>query len=132
MGNRKEDADVFNLNPDNGDGSDDDPSVEAEVQSLSPAMPGWFACYKDPENDNGFLMFAIASFAIVEVTEEDGSAYRVVRPYAAAPNGEIEDVYDFPDFLCLVGPGQDPRSVAADAREAQQSEDADNQEKPVA
>jgi hypothetical protein len=99
--------------------SDDesDDIVSAEILSLTPAMPGWFACYTEDDNPRALNVHPIAVFAVIEVTHANNETYRVVRPFVGMPDGAMEDVVDYPNFLCVTGPGQDPRTVASEMRE---------------
>ena len=106
------------LEVNNADDEDSGAIIDVQIESLAPAPPGWFACYTEDDNPRSLVLYPIAAFAIVEITQADESTYKVVRPFAAAPDGELEDVIDFPNFLCVAGPGQDPRVVASEAREA--------------
>ena len=100
--------------------ADDDEVVSTDIVNLAPAMPGWFACYSASPRE--LALYPIAAFAVVEVTHADGTTYRIMRPFAASVDGELEDALDFPNFLCLSGPGMDPRVVASEARDKQEKE----------
>jgi hypothetical protein len=49
---------------------------------------------------------SLACFALVELKTDtpDGAPARLVRPMIAMPDGQIEDVETFEEFLCLVPP----------------------------
>lgn len=98
-----------------------DPEAEAEnerepiynILDFAAQLPGWYAAYdQDPDQPDGAtILRPICGLARVKLEDEHGEPIIAMRHLAAAVDGEIHDVEDFPGFVCVVGPGQNPNLV---------------------
>ena len=81
------------------------------LQNITPIFPGWIACYDNPEDPNEPIMFPVVALGMVLLQHPDGRAEQTVRHLVSTPMGQIDDVAEFPNFICVVAPGQTASDV---------------------
>jgi len=81
------------------------------VQNIVPMFPGWSACYGDPEVPEGVITFPVVALALVLLQHPDGRAEQTVRHLVSTPAGQIDDIVELPNFICVVSPGQSPEAI---------------------
>jgi hypothetical protein len=81
------------------------------IQNIIPMFSGWVAAYDDPDNEGGVIVFPIIALAMVLLQHPDGRAEQMVRHLVSTPAGQIDDINEFPNFICVVAPGQSPDAI---------------------
>ncbi len=81
------------------------------IQNIIPMFSGWVAAYDDPDTEGGVIMFPIIALAMVVLQHPDGHAEQTVRHLVSTPAGQIDDINEFPNFICVVAPGQSPDAI---------------------
>ena len=81
------------------------------VQNVIPVFPGWTACYDDMERPGQVISFPVIGLAMVVLHHPDGRVEQTLRHLVSTPAGQIDDVNEFPNFICVVAPGQAPEPI---------------------
>jgi hypothetical protein len=87
------------------------------LQNVVPMFPGWVACYDDPESDtDGVISFPIVALGMVLLQHPDGRAEQTVRHLVSTAAGQVDDINEFSNFICVVAPGQEAQPIIAAMR----------------
>lgn len=94
--------------------------VVYSIERLTAASPGWFAVYDDPNRSNEIVVFPICALGVVHIEHERGETSESVRHFVSLPTGEIRDVHEIEDFVCIVAPNQQVEDVVAGVKAIRQ------------
>ena len=92
-------------------GHHDSDGEQEEIVAISPAFPGWFACYQGTAADE-VIAFPLCNTALVDIDNGDDTVRQEIRHYVGVASGKIIPATRLSGFVCVVGPGQDPAAVA--------------------